>query len=140
VAGDGNGELLMPERWCARRESLLAGACLIGLGLIWMAVADSWSRGIIGFALAGSGNGVINIALSAAIWADVPAASQRAAWSAFNCMLAFMLIIGFSVGSAVSPDVAPQVVFVGGAFSLAATAVYAASRVSGRGRLALNQG
>lgn len=104
------------------------------------AVADSWSRGIIGFALAGSGNGVINIALSAAIWADVPAASQRAAWSAFNCMLAFMLIIGFSVGSAVSPDVAPQVVFVGGAFSLAATAVYAASRVSGRGRLALNQG
>jgi len=127
--------LLLPENWGARRGSLVVGACLIGLGLMWIAVADSWMYGLVGFALAGSGNGVINISLSAAIWGEVPSAMQRATWSAFNFMLALMLILGFSVGSAVGAGQAPQVVFVGGALSLAANTVYVVRRAYGCGRL-----
>ena len=127
--------LLLPASWGARRTSLVCGAGLIGVGLMWMAVAHSWIYGRIGFALAGSGNGVINIALSAAIWGDVLSAMQRATWSAFNFTLALMLIIGFSVGPAVGPGQAPQVVFVGGALALVANTVSVVRRGYGRRRL-----
>jgi len=116
--------LLLRADWGAHRGTLVVGAALIGLGLMWMAFADSWIYGLIGFALAGSGNGVINISLSAAIWGGVPSAMQRAAWSAFNFMLAVMLIIGFVVGSTAGAGQAPRVVFVGGALSLAVNTVY----------------
>jgi MFS family permease len=112
--------LLLRAEWGARRGTLVIGAALIGTGLLWLALADSWSYGLIGFALAGSGNGVVNIALSAAIWG----ALQRAAWSAFNFMLAVMLIIGFGVGSTAAAGQAPRVVFAGGALTLAANAAY----------------
>jgi hypothetical protein len=116
--------LLLRAEWGARRGTLVIGAALIGTGLLWLALADSWSYGLIGFALAGSGNGVVNIALSAAIWGAVPGALQRAAWSAFNFMLAVMLIIGFGVGSTAAAGQAPRVVFAGGALTLAANAAY----------------
>ena len=50
-------------------------------------------------------------------------------------MLALMLILGFSVGSAVGAGQAPQVVFVGGALSLAANTVYVVRRAYGCRRL-----
>lgn len=116
--------LLVRPAWGERRESLVVGATLIGLGLMWMAVADSWIYGLIGFAFAGSGNGLVNISLSSAIWGAVPSAMQRAAWSAFNFMLAVMLVVGFTVGSVAGGALAPHVVFVSGALALVVNTAY----------------
>lgn len=126
--------LLLPEKWGARRGTFIVGACSICGGLIWIAVANSWASGLVGFAVAGTGNGIVNIALSAAIWGDVPSGLQRAAWSAFNFTLAWMLIAGFSIGSAAGASRAPEVVLAGGGVALVIVCVYVAWREYARRR------